>query len=1463
MAKRSKKTSKRASLQRKPAGGAKRFSRQRADKNNVTGPFRLQGVEDQGAGQTLTAGRRWRHIRVNVKATFRPGTARAAESVTSIEVGESDIIEIEFQQGVRLWVSAADYRERISGTSPRATGPLSAFAVPSSIPLGLPGTRGLGSWIVKSMSVLGLDLAGKAASSIAALAEDPGSEHRPWLGLSRCTLETGKFALSKLSRDATDRSGPCLLFIHGTFSSTWGSFGDLWSEERAAELSRLKALYGQRVFAFDHRTLTRSPFENAIELIQLLNNNLPEESEIHIVTHSRGGLVSELLCWDGKDLRLEKNSSGTSDDFEQLQESIPALQRALRQKRFKVTRVVRVACPARGTTLVSGRLDRWLSVLGSVLSSALPGTPLADTFEDIGEFIAAVIKERSEPHTLPGIQAMMPESALIAALNRHGVTVSGDLTVVAGDVEPDKWWTRLLVWATDQFYESDHDLVVNTPSMYGGALRSGKALVSFHQGADVNHFNYFRNQDSAASVVDALALQAGAAGNFEVLVPTQVEIARGEEFASPGDIPKPMAYTRTKRSETQPHVSVRVIHGDLAFSAYPVMVGHYAGDTIISAEKYLDRELGHSLIQRHHLGLYPGAIETSAIFVNPLAREGEYRALGGAIVVGLGPVGQLSAASLSRSVARALKEYVLQWPTSHADARDNLTGKNTRDYSVTSVLIGTNAGGVNVPEAVRAILLGVAGANTSLRSVRNAANLVPRIGSIEFVEYWEDRAIEAVRSFTQLQDDPDINTAFTFTPTLVVRKGGMRRLSSKEPAGWWQRLQILGQSGGDSGEYLLRFSPLTRRARTEVRLHSSQRPLIENFIQSVILSTSDDSEIAQTLFELLLPNELKDQAPDQDDLLLMVDEQAASYPWELLRDPAEKGAPMAVQKGLLRQLDTIDSPSIVRESGGSAALVIGDPITEFVPLPGAEEEATAVWRLLQRGDFEPVERLIHSRAPEVLNALYARPYRVLHLAGHGVFEATSGSRKGRTGMVLSDGVVLSPIEVHQMRNVPELVFINCCHLGRIEGSQTEARKSNSRNDLNKFAANVAVEFIRAGVRAVIAAGWAVDDGAATVFALAFYKAMLDGVAFGESVRRARQAAYDKYPASNTWGAYQCYGDPDYCLRKKEMATEHPGRLAFVTPHEAAVEIQNVASALSLAARDETEQFRKTLEQIEQAIEQREPKSGKGNSGGKWTGNGRILAGLARAYGELGEFVRAIDYYERAEAAEDGNLKLVDIEQWANLEIRYAASVAREKGTRNSQAMTEFSRLAGRGIDRLKSLKPTAERLRLLGSAYKRIALVSPADRSNALKEMTEQYSAAYTLEQKAGRFDPYAFLNIRAGEIATVIHEGQNVTRRMGQIHEHLVERAAEFQADIEGKEDFWGIVKVIDFKLLLAITTRPSDFLELNSLAREYKDAKRFASRREFASVMDQVVFLQTIASGRDRDLASALKRLQEEISR
>jgi len=54
---------------------------------------------------------------------------------------------------------------------------------------------------------------------------------------------------------------------------------------------------------------------------------------------------------------------------------------------------------------------------------------------------------------------------------------------------------------------------------------------------------------------------------------------------------------------------------------------------------------------------------------------------------------------------------------------------------------------------------------------------------------------------------------------------------------------------------------------------------------------------------------------------------------------------------------------------------------------------------------------------------------------------------------------------------------------------------------------VAQQFIRMGVRAVVAAGWAVDDQAAKEFARTFYREMLNGAEFGKAVQRARDEIY--------------------------------------------------------------------------------------------------------------------------------------------------------------------------------------------------------------------------------------------------------------------------------------------------------------------------------------------------------------------
>ena len=97
-----------------------------------------------------------------------------------------------------------------------------------------------------------------------------------------------------------------------------------------------------------------------------------------------------------------------------------------------------------------------------------------------------------------------------------------------------------MVWVTDRFYEGDHDLVVNTPSMLGGARRTGKALSKTHKGGSVNHFNYFINKSSAEDVVRALVDEPDGIDDFEPIVSPVPAVARGAEIRSPE--PRPVVF---------------------------------------------------------------------------------------------------------------------------------------------------------------------------------------------------------------------------------------------------------------------------------------------------------------------------------------------------------------------------------------------------------------------------------------------------------------------------------------------------------------------------------------------------------------------------------------------------------------------------------------------------------------------------------------------------------------------------------------------------------------------------------------------------------------------------------------------------------------------------------------------------------------------------------------------------------
>ncbi len=826
------------------------------------------------------------------------------------------------------------------------------------------------------------------------------------------------------------------------------------------------------------------------------------------------------------------------------------------------------------------------------------------------------------------------------------------------------------------------------------------------------------------------------------------------------------------------------------------------------------------------------------MFANPKAEEPG--ALKGAVVVGLGQVGSLTGSQLTQGFKKAMLEYAL-----------TKTGEKDRgSLGISTLLIGANAGGIPVSDSVYAISQGVREANQELE----AAKIDARIASVEFIELYEDRAIQAAHALEQLQE------GLVFSGKLEEVDGGRRRVRFEEPPGWWQRLQIHGDpEPGKKREEALRFTAVTRRARSEKQSTVAQRMLVDRFIEQSIRTTQDNRDSARTLFELLLPNSLKDQAPDQDSLILMLDKGAARYPWELLEDRSSKEGPFAVRHGLLRQLESENYREYPRGAAEDTALVIGDPVSSFPELTGAQQEARGVYEALKDGRFTVAEPLIRKGAEDIINALYRAPYKVLHLAGHGVYNyipqdggAWSPSMLGEkdaayTGMIIGDGIVLSPGEIHNMRAVPELVFINCCHLGHIEGGVAAGTDRNEHRNYNRIAANVATEFIEMGVRAVIAAGWAVDDSAALTFARTFYREILGGHRFGDAVLAARRATYQSHANTNTWGAYQCYGDPDYKLVTASESRTGGSKVFFVSPSEVLAEINNAAATAN--NREDPAAATRWLEQLESFAGENQ-----------WTEKGDIAAALGHGFHKAGNREKAIQYFTKSQNAEDSRAALRDVAQLANLQIRASAVKALGGGAaERKEALDTIDWWIGRVNVWSEHFGHNAERLNLLASAWKRRATVTGS--KGDLQQMAKAYRRSFEYKQSRGKFDAYPLLNWLVGEVASDWMGGKGTSAiadfptLVARAHDELRER----------QRDVWDSLMRVDANLLEALygargkSWKRAEFVK--RFTKDYKAVRGGVGSGSFSSVVEHLDFLLRFA-GKQKEIAKALSDLRAALS-
>ncbi len=1644
-------------------------------------------------------------------ATLGPG--RAAVHPTRLVIDDDDLIEIELEGGVRLWTSGAGL---VHDTTPL---PQRGQDLPDR-PIDLQRlyvretqTRALASLTIKVLKVFGVDPVGNITDFVKDKVEN---QLAPGPGLYRCTSNESEplVPLGRLNGAGAD--APYLILLHGTASTTPVGFGGLWSGGTGSKMSSLLRAYPDQVLALQHRTLTESPIQNALALAEAL----PKSARLHLVSHSRGGLIGELLCrgtsesgpaFDliDKDLFKGKNREADLD-------SLDRLGTVLSTNHLKVERFVRVACPALGTTLADRRLDRYLSVMVNLLErTGLGSNPV---FDIVSTLLVGVIRNRTRPENLPGLEAMMPDSPLIAMLNRRNRAYNSDLHILAGDLEGSGLFGKLKELATDLFYREDHDLIVNTPAMFGGVQRVKPVRYWVDQGHNVSHFNYFRNAPTADRMMSALTAPGGvdfhtlgqplgksatpiyklrstnhrpavfvlpgimgtemtvngnriwldadqiAGGNIahlkidganvqpSVLIQrsygalmdylaqthdveefpydwrksvfdaaTELNLAIGKKLdetkgaqpirvlahsmgglvfkamlaseegkatwaracKNPGSrvvmlgtpsqgshstavmlmgrdqvvsrialldiknsyssllaiiagfpglldlLPAPglhdlfvaatwadlhaadnslprgwlgteedldedadvewkapaedllnaakdrralldavtldpatsiyvtgrapatpigfeitgtnparvrvmatargdgrvpwatgippevsrvwamdamhgnMTNTRaffpaiadlvstgtttllpastpalvrggadvpfemhlrapemfpneadltaaalggTAEPEVPPtpKVSVRVVHGDLRQARSPVLAGHYEGDSIVSAERHLDRVLQGRLTERHQLELYPGLTGTAQVFLN----EGDDCGPGrhpGAIIVGLDKVGEITPGKLLSATARGALSYAVRLKerqTQEGCGEGELPAEINAE--ITSLLIGSGGGGMTVADSIQSIMRGVLGANRRLDALygRDAEDGAAagnssrvRITKLEFRELYEDVAIRAARELQELATASEFSDHFEVGSVLESSIGGVRRATFEEDASWWRRLRITVTEDGS-----IAFSALSERARSDSFLQATQKGIVDDFLRQAQGSTATDLDLSHTLFELLLPNTLKDQARERRNLLLQLDDQSAAYPWELLQDAGNENAPpLSVQAGMVRQLDVHNFRANITTARGNNVLVVGDPHNEdkrFPMLTGARREAERVVEILTRHP-QPLSvfSLIGSEATSssVLKTLYARPYRIIHVAAHGVFEFDpnavktdpncppkpedpNGPRKV-SGVALGGGTFLTAAEIEQMRQVPDLVFLNCCHLSQAKGEYVARHHA--------LAANLSIQLIRMGVRAVIAAGWEVADDAAETFASVFYEEFLGGATFGEAVQRAREKTHRDHQESNTWGAYQCYGDPAYTWVRKDLSTFYGLRTDQVSLREVLVDLEN------LDAVDFTDTQRAAEElKLKELLERATP---------DWLLSAALQGALAKAYGNLKSYDKAVAYCEEALKLHPAKVNLDLIERLVEYRIKLAESIIESANENSEDRVRMVPPEAGKVFDRAGALADlllvvakTPERLRVTAELHRCRALVDDGNRIKSLDKMNEAYADMFEIlvEQK-------------------------------------------------------------------------------------------------------------------------------------
>jgi len=898
---------------------------------------------------------------------------------------------------------------------------------------------------------------------------------------------------------------------------------------------------------------------------------------------------------------------------------------------------------------------------------------------------------------------------------------------------------------------------------------------------------------------------------------------------------------------------VTVVNGDLTHTPEPLLIGHYKSSRLTGAEREMDRALGSmmsSSLKRHH---YPISVGSHQVFVNRRRKNPWQLPRPEAVIVaGLGPEGELRGKDLVTTV----REAVIAWA-------HRLTERDTipTEFTLAATLLGSGGTGVSAGQAAQFIAQGVAEANDVL-AVDGARPRWPRVSDLKMIELYLDRATEALDALKSLANVSP--SRYTITPAVGPGVGALERTANAGYRGAdYDFLSAVTVTDPDLGRQVV-YTVNTKRARSEVRPQPIQKALLDSLIRTASNAQTADDSIGRTLFSLLVPADLEAFMGSSAETVLELDASTSAVPWEALEPPTPSTVdtrPWSIRTKLVRKLKAPVRITVPDATAENKVLVIGDPKcdrTTYPKLLGARREAQEVLGRLVEGGVR-AEGLISGagggdeepNSIQIMNSVMKVPgWRIIHIASHGDLPTTIGSETYPRGIPLSDGAFLSATEIRSLRVTPELVFVNCCHLG---ATDPKAAFTPVNFGYAEFASRVAQALIEGGVRCVVAAGWAVDDQAACLFANTFYARLLAGDRFIEAVTAARGAAFDA--GGKTWAAYQCYGDPDWTFRSEVSDGQTPARRVVGNDFAGVTSAQALILALKAIAVGSEFQNKNQEEQAEQLrfLEAKFP---------EYCDRGDVLEALGIAWMKGEEFDEAARCLTKAQAAEDGTASLVAVEQLANALARGAwkrlDSIANPTLADLDAARKQITR-STELLKTLDAIGQTMERASLYGSACKRLALIEgkareletdPAIKARlaeaeqrAIADMWEHYRAGESLglaAAKTSKGSPmpvfYPAMNRIAAQLALGTgKEGLDISA-LAPIRESMA----------SVPPDFWSVVGQTELNIYEAVGgARLAQ--DVDSLIGQFKEYYGIVSApRQWGSLYDNATFVLSKYRGR-----------------